>query len=288
MNQLGVWPALVSSVFRAIPAGWRGKARLARWALGRSQRQDDVLLPTRWGELVIPSLQEPIGFHLLIDGVYEPECVRFLEQHLQPGGSFVDVGANIGVLTLVAARLVGATGQLLAAEASEKMFSYLGENLSRNGFPHVALRRCAVCEEDYKSKEFYEAPVDRFGMGSLAPQFYAPPTAVPTRTLDSLLKEAEFPAVDVLKVDVEGFEAAVFRGAGNLLSGEKPPLVLFEFADWAETRAGSPAGLAQQILREKGYRIARLPDWLDSKKLLEQPVVSGQTMLVGLPPDRHG
>src|SRR5262249_51195418 len=154
--------------------------------------------------------------------------------NLRPGGSFVDVGANIGVLTLVAARVVGASGRLLAAEASERIFTYLGDNLCRNGLSHVALRRCAVCEEDFKSKDFYDAPVQRFGMGSLAPQFSASATPVPTRTLDSLLKEAHFPGVDVLKVDVESFEAAVFRGAGDLLSGERPPLVLFEFVDWAE------------------------------------------------------
>jgi FkbM family methyltransferase len=171
----------------------------------------------------MPSLNDPMGLHLLVDGVYEPESVRFLEGSLGPGGCFVDVGANVGFMTLVAARRVGPTGRLLAVEASEKIGGYLQENVSRNGLANAVARRCAAQDVDGGDKEFYEATLHSFGMGSLAPQFSERPTRSPARTLDSLLEECKFPSVDVIKVDVEGYEAAVFRGARGVLGGTERP-----------------------------------------------------------------
>ncbi len=75
------------------------------------------------------------------------------------------------------------------------------------------------------------------------------PMNVATRTLDSVLSELAITSVDVLKVDVEGFEAAVFRGAERLLSGPNPPIVVFEFCDWAEQRSGYCIGDAQRVLQ---------------------------------------
>lgn len=286
MTQLGAWRRLVSSVFRATPVAWRGKCRVAEWLLRIRGEASATLVHTRWGELGLPSLSESIGFFLLVDGVYEPDSVRFLERHLKPGGCFVDIGANVGFLTLVGARRVGKQGRVLAVEASERIHSYLQDNVVRNALSQVALHRCAVHEEDGAFRDFYDAPIDRFGKGSLAPQYYQTPIVVPTRTLDSLVAEASLPVVDVLKVDVEGFEAGVFRGATRLLEATTAPYVLFEFEDWSETRAGFPGGCAQEVLLDKGYRLARLGAWLENGSLLERPLRSGAAMLVGVPPER--
>jgi FkbM family methyltransferase len=196
----------------------------------------------------------------------------------------VDIGANVGFLTLVGARCVGPHGRVLAVEASERIGAHLQENVARNSLTHVTVNRCAVHEEDRSLMEFYDAPVEKFGKGSLAPQYYQTPVMVPTRTLDSLAAEASLPAVDVVKVDVEGFEASVFRGAARLLEASPAPFLLFEFEDWSEVRAGCPAGRAQDVLLDKGYRLARLGDWLKDRSLLERPLRSGAAMLVGVPP----
>ena len=73
-------------------------------------------------------------------------------------------------------------------------------------------------------------------MGSLGAQFGANPVEVSASTLDKVLEQAGRAHVDLLKVDVEGFEVCVFKGAQNLLTGVYPPLVLFECCDWAEAR----------------------------------------------------
>ncbi len=99
-------------------------------------------------------------------------------------------------------------------------------------------------------------------MGSLAAQFHERPSPVSAQTLDSILEELSVREVDILKVDVEGYEGAVFKGAQRVLKAAHAPVVLFEFADWAETRAGVPPGYAQTLLRDYGYSIWHLSDFM--------------------------
>src|SRR5262249_39054873 len=127
---------------------------------------------------------------------------------------------------------------------------------------------------------FYEAPIAKFGMGALAPQFDASPTMVDVMTLDNLLSDQGIARVDALKVDVEGFEAAVFRGAERVLTGPRPPIVVFEFCDWAERRArGTCVGDAQRLIRDYGFTVSRLRDF-GAKAPLCDLLLEGSEMLV--------
>jgi FkbM family methyltransferase len=160
------------------------------------------------------------------------------------------------------------------------VFPYLEHNVRRNGLENVRLRQCAVLDHDDTSVSFYEAPTQHFGMGALAPQFDGQPTPVPGRALDSLLEDEELAHADVVKVDVEGFEAAVFRGARRLLTSGRPPVIVFEFCDWAEKRVpGGRPGDAQRLLKDWGFRIVRLADLEDGSPLSE-PLTRGFETLV--------
>jgi FkbM family methyltransferase len=278
------WIDLVGSLARACPRMVRGKSRVARKLLGSSLQSRDVVLRSRAGnEFVIPHLSEPVGFELLVNGDYEPATESWIREHLQPGGTFVDVGANIGLFSVAAAQCVGANGRVLAIEASPAVFPYLKENVARNRVLNVLLEHCAASEHDAGSVSFWEAPVSQFGMGSLAQQFGSNPLNVPAHMLDTLLQRHNFDRVDVLKVDVEGFEAAVFRGAHQLLSGKQRPSIVFEFLDWAEARMlKAEPGDAQRVLLQHGYRLRRLGGRLEGIAVRE-PVTHGSAMLVAEP-----
>lgn len=73
-------------------------------------------------------------------------------------------------------------------------------------------------------------------MGSVGPQFSEPPIMLEQRSLDTMLTGMDIHRVDVLKIDVEGAELGVLRGANRLMTSERPPTIIFEFADWAEAR----------------------------------------------------
>src|SRR5688500_12119737 len=119
----------ISKVFRCLPVGLPGKTRLARYLLGSCLQAKDVKLDGLSGSrFMIPSLLEPIGFYLLVDGVYEPEVINFVLNHLMSGSVFVDIGANIGVFTIPASKKVSSTGRVIAIEASPSIFPYLQQN----------------------------------------------------------------------------------------------------------------------------------------------------------------
>lgn len=232
---------------------------------------------------LVPSLREPIGFYLLVDGVYELKATNFVLEHLKPGSVFIDIGANIGVFTIPAALKVGPTGCVVAIEPSPRVFPFLQQNLSFNGLSNVRSIQCAAFNFDKQTVPFYEAPVDQFGMGSLGAQFDVNPIPVLTHTLDYILSEQMIRQVDLIKVDVEGFEAAVFQGAEKLLTGNKPPIVVFEFCDWAEGRVPEGRiGNAQRTLKDWGYRIWRLDDLLRGNRPLVDVLTSGFETLVAM------
>lgn len=272
-------------LLRRLPPGLRGKARLARLLLRGWRGRSNVCIQTPDGcSFWLPHLGEPVAFHLLADGVYEPALARFLAQRLPPGGTFVDVGANVGAFTVPVARRLGAAGLVVAVEASPAVFPYLEANVRDNGLTNVRLHPCAATDGRRDEAPFYEAPADHFGMGALAAQFGARPVSVPARTLDDLLAADGVPAVDLLKVDVEGFEADVFRGARRLLSCPRPPLVAFEFCDWAEERnPGARPGDAQRFLLERGFALFVLHEG-GGLVPTGAPLIRGDATLVGMPP----
>ena len=157
------------------------------------------------------------------------------------------------------------------------MHGILTENIHRNALTTITTLACAAHDRNEESVPFWEATDEKFGMGSLAKQFVDVPKSIPCRTVDRLVSEANLNTVNVLKVDVEGFEAAVFRGAKSLLTGSTPPQIVFEFLDWAERRSGETVGEAQRILLNWGYRLERLGSPLQA---LSAPLVSGGANLV--------
>jgi FkbM family methyltransferase len=263
----------VSKALRCLPAELPGKTRLAKKLLGSCLQAKDIKVVGRDGiTFVIPSLREPVGFYLLIDGIYEVTTVSFVLKQLKPGAVFIDVGANIGVFTLPAARKIGPAGRVVAIEPSPRAFSYLQQNVALNELSNVHLFQCVATECDGRTMPFYEAPIDHFGMGSLGTQFHTNPILVQARTLDQILSAQKIEYVDVIKVDVEGFEAAVFRGAEKLLTSTKPPIVVFEFCE--------QVGAAQRVLKDYGYSIWSLKELKRGMPPLKDEVTSGFAMLV--------
>ena len=253
---------LLGSILPRIPAGLPGKTRFARLLIGRHLSSRDVDVKCLDGsQMLIPSLSDSVGFHLFIDGVYEPTELAWLLDELRPGDVYVDVGANIGGFAVPAARRVGSSGRVIAVEASPQVAGYLRRNLDRNGVANVEVCEVAASDETSAGVTFYAAPADAFGAGGFGAANGMRPITVPATRLDSLLEEKGVTTVGVLKIDVEGFEAGVLRGAERLLTGPCPPAVLFEFYEWAERRAGEP-GDAQRVLRAWGFDIWRVEDYV--------------------------
>lgn len=161
-------------------------------------------------------------------GIGEPQVQQALMDHLRPGMTFYDLGANIGFFSLMAARLVGPQGHVVSFEADPEIAGRLRENLARNLFAHAQVEQKAVWSEpaavSFARVDPNTSP-DR-GLGHVSAHGSAPGTiTVQAVSLDQYADS--HPPPDFLKCDVEGAEVAVFHGATRLLS-EKRPILLVE------------------------------------------------------------
>jgi len=187
-------------------------------------------------------------------GIGEPQVQKALMDHLRPGMTFYDVGANIGFFSLMAARIVGSQGRVVSFEADPEIAARLRENLARNQFTHAQVAQKAVWSEpatvSFARVDPNTSP-DR-GLGHVSTDGSTTGTiAVEAVSLDQYT--ASHPPPDFLKCDVEGAEVAVFQGASRLLS-DKHPIVLVEMHSPENHRA-----LLDQFTSH-GYRCQNLDD----------------------------
>ena len=135
----------------------------------------------------------------------------------------------------------------------------LRHNVADNALPNITVAECLAGSCSREAVRFYTAPPDKFGMGSVGPQFDRPPILLRQVALDELLDDMGIGDVDVMKLDVEGSELGCFQGLTRRLVGPRSPKILFEFCDWAEERVeGQVAGAAQAFLHSLGYRTFQL------------------------------
>ncbi len=272
---------LLGTALRHLPA-FRGKARLARLFMNDISLSRSYTFQDKKGDWYsVPNLVEPVGFHLFVHGMYEPETFHVIKNACRTGGSFVDVGANIGALTIPVARHLADKAKVIAVEASPRIAEILAYNIKMNGLQNVQLSRCAA-GRNQGTTEFYVPPESHFGMGSMSPQFNSAPTTIPMMSLDSLLEASGADRVAAIKIDVEGHEADVIEGATTVLSQRPAPLVIFEFCDWAEERAyPGDVGRAQRLLMELGFKVLKMDSFLKASSPLSSPLQSGTEMLIG-------
>jgi FkbM family methyltransferase len=189
---------------------------------------------------------------------YEAETAEVLARWLRPGHTFVDVGANHGYFTVLAAALVGPAGRVVAFEPNPVVAAALREVLARNGLAErVAVRPAALCDRDGTAPFFPSVSVND-GLSSLVPSREALDLGVlradrsiqvPVESFDGFAERAGLGRVELVKIDVEGAEGLVVRGMERTLA-ERPPRRII-----CETVPGSEAA---RLLTARGYAMRAL------------------------------
>src|SRR5271156_5168155 len=140
-------------------------------------------------------------------GAYEPAKYALIRRHLRPGMTFIDVGANKGDFTLLAARLVGESGTVISIEPEPENHSMLLRSIELNGYANIRVLQVALSDRDGTADLQIGATS---GAHSLATGYKGlRKVAVPTMTLDHVVAEQRLASVDMVKIDVQNFEVEV-------------------------------------------------------------------------------
>jgi FkbM family methyltransferase len=212
----------------------------------------EVILPT--GQRIMIDPFDSDGRAVLLHGCLEPETVALLSALLSEGMTYVDVGANIGHHALIAASRVGERGAIHAFEPAPAMFEALRRNMRRNGCRNVSCNNCALGDQQGVA-QFYLSDISHSCANSLARTVHVTDrqVSISVRTLDDYAVAAAINRLDVLKVDVEGAELMVLRGAERTIS-QFQPLIVLEFSKHTIAFGYEAAELAQ-TLRNLEYEL---------------------------------
>lgn len=183
---------------------------------------------------------------------------EFLRAFLRPGDVFVDVGANIGLYTLIAASRVTESGSVYCFEPAGKTFKRLCDNVNLNNFSNVQCYQLALSNETgeypfYTSEDGYDA-WNSFAIPIAGKAFSS--EIIRCQRWDDLVREHDLvDRVTMMKIDVEGWESRVLEGARESLSREDAPLLQVEFTEEASASAGSSCERLYHLLGDLGYKM---------------------------------
>lgn len=243
--------------FRHAPTS-RGKAAIWRLAAHTQWLENQCTVTTQFHARLRVDTRDTIGRYIAYFGVWEPHLTALIEQTLEPGDVFVDVGANIGYFSLLASTLVGEAGTVIAIEAAPATAAILAKNV--RGRSNVRVIQAAAWERRC-SLEFYvgdhvsaQSTVNRDWAQRWQGNNGVKTVRVAAAPLSTMLTAAELKRTRMLKIDVEGAEAAVLRGLLPAIAGLRPDALIVcevtpELDDWHSIRRMLEAcGFAPQMI----------------------------------------
>jgi FkbM family methyltransferase len=248
------------SILRALP---RGRYRVLAAVAPDRGRFIAELAADAGGARFACDLGDQISREVCMTGLYEPPMTRLVQHHLPPGGTAVDLGANWGYFSLIAAASVGPSGSVLALEPDPRQFEALSRNVALNRFQQVAPRQVAASAREGRVNlvGYDEADTNRgvsrlagpevgdrgSGIRDRARRFDVAATSVDVLT-------ANHSRVDVVKIDVEGAEDLVLEGMREGLAARRYRALLLELHPELLRAKGVDPGSVTARLSDLGYR----------------------------------
>ena len=238
-------------------------------------------------------LEDMVQESIFFFGFYERPLATYFLSLLSEGMVFVDIGAHVGQYTLLASKKVGPTGHVHSFEPHPRNFEALSHNVRLNGFTNISLHNAALADSATECQLFVnveDVGSKNKGTHSLRRQKgWQRSATIPISTvrLDDVL--GDLTRLDALKLDVEGAELLVLRGAEQLLARFKP-IIAFESAEESVASFGHSTTDAKRFLEERGYRLFRLPP--ENRRMRLIPTVASDvedfSILIALPENIRG
>lgn len=236
-------PSLVSRAARGIVRRCKMLRNTIEWSAVHAMRHEAPWSQNRWGQRYqAVSLSE---YHYLRDGNPETYESALIERVVRPGMTIIDVGANHGMFSLEVAHFIGNEGVIHAFEPTPSTRNLLLSNLASNNLTTVKVFPSAVGEAPGTAR--LRVHREMSGLNTLAPQEITwnrkllaadEIIEVAITTLDAHAEAEGLGPIDFLKIDVEGFELGVLRGARGLLRDKRVARIMLEVGDATCANAG--------------------------------------------------
>ena len=203
-----------------------------------------------------------VSVTILRTGSWQPEIWQSLSSSLGAGSVFLDVGAHIGYFSIKAAPQVGPNGRVVAFEPNPETLKLLRDNVAVNHAENIVVEPIA-CTDRVQNLTLYAAPNVNTGASSLSQQNASisagdlpRPYSVRGRPIDDVVRELNLSRVDAIKIDVEGAEVSVLRGALQTLTRFHPKIVVEVIASQLASFQTTPEDVSS-VIKSAGYNVSK-------------------------------
>ncbi len=198
-----------------------------------------------------------LGVEISRHGSYESGMRKVIEKYLSPGAAFVDLGANEGYFTVIGARRCGTSGRVVAVEPQERLLPIIAENLLLNGVEGVSVLNIAVTDSSGVATIHLTADMNTGASGLFKSVKYDLPTQqVATQTLARVLDDEGLTHVDLMKVDIEGFEYEALLGSKEVFEQRRVRVLALELHPTILAARGKRVADITQMLAACDYEMA--------------------------------
>lgn len=208
--------------------------------------------------IIDPANDSGVELSVYQTGTYEKGTIQLLQQFLKPGSTFVDIGANIGLMSAIASHTTGQSGKVIAIEPNPETISILRENLLLNACTNVQILEVGLAAEAGEAVLFENRHVNRGGASLINQSRICDPLNrshdVQLSTLDEVCKNEQ---IALVKIDVEGFELEVLKGGANTLRRDRPVIIVEVSAAREGQNNPSPADVYRFLDQFGIYRFFR-------------------------------
>ena len=253
-----------------------------------------ILVAKREGIVYELDLAERIDNSIYHIGCYEPHVTKAIGKLCHRGMTVLDVGANIGAHSFRFGKLVGPEGRVIAFEPTIWAFRKLERNLSLNNFENIEIVKMALSDsvEHHKNIKFCSSwPLGKENDNDQSHPFHhghADEDSVEFCTLDEAIRKRQLGKVDLIKIDVDGYELKVCKGGIRTLKEHTPTLIL-EVGEPTMNEVGDSPMELIMLLFDQGYEFYDVREFKKFKgpravaDLLEEKRVSNFVVAVSTP-----
>jgi FkbM family methyltransferase len=253
-----LWQHKLIGFFRNIdfPGFRKVSLLLPKWLLPHPKAVGEHILkiPAGFKFWINPAKDKGVELSLFETGIYERGTLQFIQKHLNPGDTFVDVGANIGLMSIFARQSVGKSGRVWAFEANNSTFELLDKNLALNHFSDVLSFECGLGAKRETKLLYDNWEINRGAASTVVQSAGAKAIEISILTLDEVANQHGI-IPSMIKIDVEGMEEEVLTGAEHILLTHRPILIV-EFS--AERGGNSREKVYNKIVSIQDYKLFKI------------------------------
>lgn len=238
-------------------------ARIAKLIVSCSGRDPKSLVCSRRGLNWELDLNEGIDLSVFVFGEFEPDVSEALRREVSDGAVVVDIGANIGAHTIPLLNLVGPVGSVIAIEPTAWAFKKLLRNSGLNPtlVPRLSAYQMFLNDGALQAPEQITSSWNLFSEHEyIHPVHGGTPCSVEgatTLSFDQLCDQLQLNRLDLIKLDVDGFETPVLRGALRTLERFRPTIML-ELSDYVHRERGYSFEEFIKVISDAGYKLVNL------------------------------